>query len=261
MAGMRNLNDGDFKDLKRRISALETSTWLASASVSRGRLRFYDDSILLIENGALEVTGSATITGTLNSNGVFNGSGINNLDGVNNLDGENHFTGPTDVAGDFEIIAGGLFKAGESVIRPDGSATFGLFDIAANGDLKSKGALSIEGPTDLKNDLTVQQGKKITLGGMVLENQSPGSAQIQLPGGGISASNDFGLSFVHDQVTISGNGDVLTESLTKIRLKAGASTVQVTPGGINLLNVPVATAGKAANVHIDADGKLWRANP
>lgn len=233
-----NLNRSEVRQILDRIRRLERANPLSNSSLGRGRMRFYDGSVLLIENGALNVTGSATITGTLNSNGIFNGSGTNNLDGVNNLSGENHFTGPTDVAGDFEIIEGGLFKAGESVINPDGSATFGLFDIAANGDLKSKGALSIEGPTVLKNDLTVDAGKKIKLGGLTLENQGIDSAEVQMPGGGLSSSTLLGMLLVHDSVIIGG-----------------ATMVKIdTP---NLKGKLPTRAGVAGNIYCDPATDQW----
>ncbi|KUM31894.1 hypothetical protein AQ436_01905 [Arthrobacter sp. EpRS66] len=160
----RNLNDPNIADIFRRLKRLETNTMLASASVGRGRLRFYDGSVLLIENGALNVTGTATIAGTLevtgttylvgttNISGPLNVTGVTsisgqldvtgptNLDGVTTINGDTtitgllDITGDTTVAGNFEITTGGLFKSGETTIEPTGKATFGDFVIDPNSN-------------------------------------------------------------------------------------------------------------------------------
>lgn len=61
----------ELRKLFARVRALETSTPLANASVERGRLRMYDGSELLIEDGNLTVSGTATVTGDLDVTGTL----------------------------------------------------------------------------------------------------------------------------------------------------------------------------------------------
>lgn len=245
MSIQRNLNDGDLKDILKRISKLEKAAPMNNAAIGRDGLLVYDGGVITIENGGLDVTGTATISGVLNVSGQTTLSGVTTIAGPTGItgpltvQGTMDVTGKTTIGGNFEIVAGGLFKAGESVINPDGSAKFGLFDIAANGDLKSKGSLSIEGPTSLKSDLTVEAGKKIKLGGLVLENQGAGSAQVQMPGGGVSASTALGMSIVHSSVNIAAN------------------QLEISGNNARLTNLP-AKVGASGNVHIDGNGRLWK---
>lgn len=228
MAKKINLRSPKVKAGKRQTSTYGTQTPLSSTAVERGTTRWLDGSVIVLE-------GRLDATGTINGAGTNNFSGTNNLSGINNLSGTNHLTGPTDVAGDFEIIAGGQFKAGDSVIlpngsadfgglhidpdgtltagafelNPDGSAKFGLFDIAANGDLTSQGTLSIKGETTLESDLRIIAGGMLTAG--QTEIRPDGSAKfgettiddlgnMDIKGGSKVAGNFF----VDDNATVTG---------------------------------------------------------
>lgn len=242
--GIPNMNTGNLKDLERRIKRLERGSPLAAASVGRGRVRFYDGSVLLIENGALQVTGTATITGTLESNGVLNANG------VNNLRGENHLIGPTDVAGNFEIIAGGQFKAGDSLIYPDGSAKFGALGIASDGrmtaglfELRPDGSadfgtlgIAADGTLTVRNDVNVTTGGKIKAGNVEID--PTGSGTIRTANGSIYDTGTF-MEFSAPQ------GLQLTAVETNI-----ASPFVYMPSLASKL-------GAQANVHIDANGQFW----
>jgi len=87
MARIDNLDGGELARLKARISALENATPLSNTSVERGRLRMYDGSELLIQNGNLTVSGTATITGALNGSGTVTWTGTSNLNGPVNIAG------------------------------------------------------------------------------------------------------------------------------------------------------------------------------
>lgn len=244
-----NLNRGDFHKLITRIEALERANPLSNSSLGRGRMRFYDGSVLLIENGALNVTGSATISGLLDVSGRAEISGLLDVTGTASISGILDVTGHTTLSGDTTIagptgITGELTIQGDTTISGNTTVTGDLAvdgPLDVTGDTTLGGTTEITGKTTLKNELEVQQGKKITLGGLVLENQGLNSAQVQMPGGGISAGGGLGMSILHDTINIGAQG----------KLTLGGSEV----------NIPViqTKAGSVANVHIDSNGRLWRA--
>jgi hypothetical protein len=117
------------------------------------------------------------------------------------------------------------------VINPDGSAKFGQFTIAANGDLTSEGALDIKGAAALNNDLTVAAGKKVKLGGLTLENTGASGGQVNFPGGSITASVALGMLINHATVEIAG---------TVVKISSLPTTTQ------------------PANLHADSSGRLYR---
>lgn len=240
--GKHNLKDPTFADIFRRLKRLETNTMLASASVGRGRLRFYDGSVLLIENGALNVTGTATISGVLDVSGQTNLkgqvsvtgpmeiSGTTNITGNTNILGELNVTGPTTldgiteiggdttisgalditgdttVAGNFEITTGGKFKAGTVEINPDGSAKFGETTIDTAGVVKT-------GQMELRPDA---------------------GGQLAFDNGALTSSSLVGVELLASGVPLHLLGS------------------EVIMGSLPLKNEP-------ANVYIDPAGKLWRA--
>lgn len=109
-------------------------------------MRFYDGSELLIQNGALNVTGSATISGVLN------------VSGQTNLSGQVSVTGPMNITGT-TTIGGNTSITGELVVT--GPTTLdGITDIG--GDTTITGQLSVTGPTDLDGLLTINGDTTIT---------------------------------------------------------------------------------------------------
>ncbi len=242
----RNLNDGTVRDLLRRVYRLERQAAVNHSAIGREGLEVYDGGWIRILNGGLEVIGSATITGTLNA------SGINNFDGTNNLSGDNNLTGPTTVAGDFEIIAGGLFKAGETVINPDGSAQFGALGIGANGKLTAGlfklnpdgsaefGTLGIasDGTLTVRNDINVEAGGKIRAGNLEIEPANGG--QINFTGGSLSA----------------GQFGALLNNSTAVELQA--PTVKLNTSNVNINSLPSKPASELTPVGIDSAGRLHR---
>ncbi|GAA3289247.1 hypothetical protein ACFFON_15495 [Arthrobacter citreus] len=173
--------------------------------------------------------------------------------------------------GTMTIGADGKITSGDAVINPDGSATFGLFDIARSGDLKSKGSLSIEGLTSLKNNLTVDKGFKITLGGLVLENQDANTATILVPGGGIAADTSLGMSLNHNNimliaqvaltllsqnVNVDGRLNALGHTYLKGNLYSDATSNFRGP----IIHSAITNNSNAANLHVDANGRFWRSS-
>src|SRR5690554_6893297 len=93
-------------ELKRMYRDLANATPLSSTSVGRGRLRMYDNSELLIEDGNLTITGTATVDGQLVGSGTFTWTGTTNLNG------------PTNVRGNMAVTSGGTIKVGNMTLSP-----------------------------------------------------------------------------------------------------------------------------------------------
>jgi len=83
----------------------------------------------------------------------------------------------------------------------------------------------------LNNDLTVAAGKKITLGGLTMENTGVGGGTVNFPNGSVSSSSALGMLILSTvQIQISAPA---------VKLNGIASTTGVTP-----------------NVYIDGNGQL-----
>lgn len=233
-----NTKVGNLKDLERRIRRLERANPLSSSSLGRGRMRFYDGSELLIQNGALNVTGTATISGVLDVSGRTNLKGQTSVTGPMEISGTTNITGNTNIMGELNVT-GPTTLDGITDIGGDTTIT-GLLDVTGDttisgqldvtGPMATKGTLSVEGVTTLKNDLNVTEGGKIKAGNLEIEPANGG--QINFLGGGIAASPTFGLVVTHN-LGVRINGPSVT---IPVDIKAGAE----------------------ANVHIDAAGRLWR---
>lgn len=213
----------------KAIRELQTAANTNSTAIGAGGIRVHSGGVITIENGGLKVTGTAEIIGSLIASGIVD------------FTGEVTISGPLDVTGlvtlmnDLNVATGGRILAGSAEIHSDGSAVFGKFSIAANGDLTSEGALNIKGQTTLNNDLTVAAGKKITLGGMTLENTGGGGGTVNFPTGSVSSSSTFGM------------------------LITSTSQVEIAAPNIKLSGLP-ATSGVTPNVYLDGTGQLKRIN-
>ena len=284
MSRQRNQNDGNLKDVLRRLYRLERQSMLSHSSIGREGLEVYDGGWIRILNGGLQVIGTATISGVLEVTGTFNASGDNNMSGTNNLSGENHLTGPTDVAGNFEIIAGGLFKSGTVEIRPDGSADFGTLNIESDGTLNVNNDVNVlaDGiinvgtnmqltPSDDGGSMVFQDGSKVTsVGGTVsVRSSSSGvgftaglnSASISAgPTGALMSVDDAGdwviqgaqasMQSLGETVSLAGNLNV-SKVLT---VGNGADFT----GRVRMFSLATASSAYTPNVHIDANGRLWK---
>ena len=240
MSRQRNQNDGNLKDILRRLYRLERQSPLAHSAIGREGLEVYDGGWIKILNGGLEVIGTAYITGRLISNGenIFNGT--------------TEMNGPTTVAGDFEIIAGGIFKAGGTTINPDGSAQFGALAIGADGKLTAGlftlnpdgsaefGTLGIasDGTLTVRNDINVEAGGKIKAGNLEIEPANGG--QINFTGGSLSA----------------GAFGALLNNTTAVELQA--PTIKLNTSNVNINSLPTKPASELTPVGIDSAGRLHR---
>lgn len=193
-----NKNTGTLKKLEERIKRLERANPLSSSSLGRGQMRFYDGSVLLIQNGALNVTGTATISGVLTVSGQTNLSGQVSVTGPMTITGTTVIGGNTSITGEL-VVTGPTTLDGITDIGGDTTIT-GLLDVQGNttisgtldvtGPMSTKGTLSVEGVTTLKNDLNVMSGGKIKAGNLEIEPANGG--QINFTGGSI-AVGQFGM--------------------------------------------------------------------
>ncbi|PRB78236.1 hypothetical protein CQ012_02275 [Arthrobacter sp. MYb214] len=218
MTKKRNLAKSNLKSIPKQIRAQRYATPQNGSAIGRKGLRVYDGGWIRIENGGLEVTGTAFITGRLISNGenIFNGT--------------TEMNGPTTVAGDFEIVAGGQFKAGDSIINPDGSAQFGGLDISPDGTLEAGqfklnpdgsadfGTLGIDadGVLTVRNDVNVEEGGEINVGTNMTLTPSA-------DGGSISFQDGSRVTSVAGtvQVKSSASGIGFTAGLNTASIGAG----------------------------------------
>ena len=221
MSRINNLSKGNLRDMKRQVERQALATPLSNSSIGRGRMRFYDGSVLLIENGALQVTGTATISGTMDVTGTMNVSGTLDVTGPTNLKGQVTVTGHT------------LFNG----------------DVRTTGKLTVQGDTRLEGLATLTADLNVTGGGKITAGNVRMSPSAANGGLEFLSGGGIGG-NDGGVV-----MRGSSNAGFLAQAVAQVF--AGARSFEVRSTGYNFSNMPTTTTG-AANVHMDASGNLYR---
>jgi cytoskeletal protein CcmA (bactofilin family) len=236
---------GNIRDLERRVRALEFNSNMNSSAIGRGGIRVHSGGGITIENGGLSVTGSATIIGTLNADGTINMSGIfiasgeMQLNGTTVATGDFTIEGPLLVNGDTtfngELTINGITNITGDTTVTGHLVTDGPVDINGltqiTGDLEVSGTLDISGPATLNNDLTVAAGKKITLGGLTLENTGTGGGTLNFPNGSFSSSTTFGI------------------------LVASAVAVEIGAPVVKLSGVDQ-VSGVTANVYMDGNGNL-----
>ena len=257
MGQIDDVNGSALPDILRRLRALEFASNQNNMAVGRGGIRVHSGGGITIENGGLNVTGSATIVGTLNADGTINMSGIFVASGEMQLNGTTIATGDFQVEGPL-LVDGNTTFNGELTINgitnitgdvtvtgklvTDGPVDInGLTNITGDlevsgqtditGDLTVSGTMDIDGPATLNNDLTVAAGKKIKLGGLTLENTGTGGGTVNFPNGSVSSSTTFGMLV--------------------------ASSVQVEIGAPNLKLSGIGTqTGVTPNLYIDGTGQI-----
>ncbi|MCF3137657.1 hypothetical protein LRQ04_00170 [Paenarthrobacter sp. AR 02] len=251
MAQVNNLSQGNLSDIFRRLRALEFSTNQNHMSISRGNLTVMDGGSINIENGGLNVTGSATISGTLVASGDIDMAGSFTATGDVNLNGPTAIAGVTTVTGQF-TVTGPTALNGTTTVAGDTTVTGVL---AVNGAMKTTSTLSVEGVTTLKNDLNVTTGK-VKAGGMTID---PGlfGGSVQFSAGGYLSGTASG-----PQITgPAGNSFVFTRS-GKAGLQAAAIDLigAVEVQGALKVTSPGTVTGVTPNVYMDSAGNLRKIN-
>lgn len=285
MGKIKNTSRSNLKNLPKQQRGQRYATPLNRAAIGREGLEVYDGGWIRILNGGLQVIGTATISGTLAVTGQANFSGQVGISGPLDV------TGTTTVAGNFEIIAGGLFKSGSVEIRPDGSAKYGTLEISPDGTLKSGlfelrpdgsakfGGLNIDADGTLVTGKTkIETNGRAEFGNLIIDPDS--LYFLQTPGGWLSGSgaDDITLaSSATSSVSLNSDRAELSFGSSYVRVQAARTYVSnwldvAGQGHIrqNLYSYATTTLSgaviasgltnnsAAANVHIDANGRLWR---
>jgi|GEM_PF-1223413 len=244
MAGLDNLNSNLLARLEARVAKLEMAPAATNTAIGRSGLLVYDGGVITIENGGLDVTGSASISGTLN------------VTGTTSLSGSTSMSGPTDVSGAFTVT--GVTKLnGNTTINGTLTVTNNT-DITGRlivtGNMATRGTLSVEGVTTLRNDLILTTGAEITAGATHLYPSGravfgsfvidPASAKpIDTPYGAIYADGS-GISLYQsamEQISVGGG---------EINAQAGGKILSLSNSGFRVLSLP--TTSSAANVYYDS---------
>lgn len=269
MAEKINLRSSKVKEQKRRVADYGTETPLSSTAVERGSTRWLSGSTVVIE-GLLDVTGLTAISGTLNVSGTTTLSGSTTIAGPTGITGALTIAGATSITGKLDVtgpttLAGALDITGDTTVA-------GKLDVS--GPMATKGALSVEGVTTLKNDLTVTTGGKIKAGNVTIDPsvlsgaltftngtrlaQTPNGAQLESVGGGAVT-----VSPGQADLGIIGGGAVIANAagVTLIGTQISVTGKLIVTNGARFDGITQGSAGTPANVHIDSQGNLWRANP
>lgn len=262
-----NLRSQNITKRNRQLKTYGTQTPLSSAAVERGSTRWLSDSRVDIE-GILNLIGRMNASGVVDVTGTLNGSGTNNFSGTNNLTGVNHLVGPTDVAGNFEIISGGQFKAGDSLIYPDGSAKFGDLGIASDGTMQA-GLFELrpDGSADF-GDLNISKDGVLTTGDTKID--TTGRAEfgdfiidpasnfpIQAPGGRMvsNGTNQIGLDTTGASILLDAFSSTLVHDTTVLSLAGGIASLI---GALKISSTPTGPASELTPLGIDTSGNVRR---
>jgi hypothetical protein len=218
MAGLDDLSRGELADILRRLRVLETASPLQNASIGSNGLRVYDGGVITIQNGGLNVTGTATITGTLQADGTITFTGTLTQSGESTFTGPTHFDGPTDVTGNFDV----------------------------DGPMTTTGTLDVEGVTNLKNDVNVTGGGKIKAGGLTIDPSVSGGSIVFSGGGGVQGGPGPTL--------VKGAGNAGFISDTTAAVFAGASQLTVGDGYVKIDGLET-VSGVSSNLYMDPSTK------
>jgi len=258
MAGLDDLSRGELADILRRLRILETASPLQNASIGAGGLTVYDGGVITIENGGLNVTGTASVLGTLIASGVINFTGTVTVSGPMSV------SGVMTVTNNLVVASGGKITAGTIQLNPDGSAKFGTMTISPAGKITSGSAeinadgsvkfgnflIDTAGKVTVANDMTVTTGGKIKVGTSMTLDPSVSSGALVFSNGAQVFTDATSIqmfkgtsavSVANGQATLQGNGSNFMRSDTTQNTIAGP-----------LRNTSAATiSGVTANVYMD----------
>ena len=145
MTLINDISAPQLQQILRRISRLENAAPANNAAIGRDGLLVYDGGVITIENGGLDVTGTAKISGTLDVTGTITQTG------TSTFTGKTRFTGQTDIWGPLTVT----------------------------GDTDLDGKISITGTATLKSNLDVTTGK-VKVGTMTLDPTVSGLSLIHI---------------------------------------------------------------------------------
>lgn len=256
MTNIKDLSRGDVGAIWAAIRELQFSSNQNNSAIGRSGLLVYDGGVITIENGGLNVTGSATISGllevagTINMTGTFTATGDVNLNGPVDIAGNTTITGDVTSAGHF-TQTGPTDLNGTTTVAGDTTVTG---DFTVNGPMKTTGTLDVEGVTTLKATLNVTSGK-IVASGLTIDPAVSGGSIVFAGGGGVQGTS--GVTAVKgfgNAGLITGN----TASLFAVGVSLDVSSAAVTVNGGPLRIPGMTSTSSAANVYYDtSNGQLY----
>jgi len=170
-------------DWDRRMRRIARQT-IQNASIGRAGIRVYDGGWIRIEDGGLQVTGTASVSGRLEGSGTFDWTGPMNLQGAQSITGPTTFTGKMTVNGAWDINGNGTIDGSVNITGP--LDVLGAWDLTGNGD--------IAGNVNLTGSMSVKSGGSITVqggGGNVVLSSTYGEPRINLGGAQIDGGSSF----------------------------------------------------------------------
>lgn len=225
-------------------------------------MRIYDGGVLLIQNGGLDVTGTASISGSLSISGTLTQTGTSTFTGTTRLSGPTDIWGPLTVTGDTDLdgptsITGLLTVTGDTALdgkldiggattvtgdftvtgptkldgTTDVSGDFTITgDTKLDGPVEVTGTLDIKGISTLRNDLDVVSGGRIKVGVMTLDPVA-GGGRMEFDNGSVIAGSAVGLTLADGNATAS-----LSLSMIAV-LRGQGAAISIVPNQIQL-NAP-----------------------
>lgn len=286
MAGQPSLDAFVLRDWERRLRKLEAGAPMNNAAIGRSGMEVYDGGSINISNGSFYLNGYGSVTGTLAVSGtlpVTGGlivSGTERITGSWFLDGVGQVAGTMTVTGGLIVdgtqrVSGTLEITGDLTVtgptKLDGKTDIGG-DTTVTGDLDVKGPLDVTGATKLdgktdiggnttvdgtldikgkstlQNDLSVQGGGKVKVGGMTLDPT--------IASGAMTFSNGAQVFTNGDSIQMLRGNGVVQVTGDRAALQWGGNSFSVDGGGRRVSNLP--TSPEKANVYVDSSGYLHR---
>lgn len=185
--GVNHLGEAGLRqEITRLWSAVRkvSRATLQNASIGRAGIRVYDGGWIRIEDGGLQVTGTASVSGKLTGDGTFDWSGPVNLKGAQSVTGPTTFTGKMTVNGDWALNGDGTATGAVNVSGP--LNVIGVWKLTGTGE--------IVGNTSLTGNMAVKSGGSITVqggGGNVTLSSTYNSPRVNLGGAQIDGGSSF----------------------------------------------------------------------
>lgn len=213
--------EGELRELKRRIRALETQSPLESSAVKNGRVRFIGGLLRIEAGGRLEIEGTLEIDGTTTVTGTFT------VTGPWSLDGDGAITGDVTITG----------------------------KLVQNGDWELNGNGDITGDVELTGDLNVTAAGRVNVGTAMRLNPSSSGGAIEFTTGLITgASGALSVAFTGGgQLVLNSTANLVGSGCT---IRAGSAPQIV---GLPTINRTTIGSPPVGTVYADASGNLFRA--
>ena len=266
MTQINELSEGNLASIREDIRKLKFATNQRNMGLGGGSgFTVYGGGVITVENGGLNVSGSATFSGTLfaegeiQMSGTFTATGEVNLNGPTSVAGEFAVTGPTSLNG-VTTIAGDTTVTGEfTVTGPTGlngtttiaGDTVVTGDFTVNGPMKTTGTLDVEGVTTLKNDLNVTTGKIVA--GEVTIDPSYLDGSLRFANGTYVAATPNGAQLVKSGV---GGGAVTVSTSQADIAGGGRGMIFNSVGAYFVGSLPETT--NPANLYVSPGGMIYK---